>query len=453
ETVEVLRERLRSPIPHADAVRPAPSRTERLAFYVAAGLPVGGLLVVLVLLPLVGRMRGSEADRRNRAALADGRDQLDAAADLPDDEAVDAIYAALRLALVDGLELPAGALSPGELDDHLRATDCPDDLCERLTAILQWCEDRRYAPSSQLDADEVDHRIAETRTALDDLERAQSSGNLSSLASVGLAVVAVVLVGLAAPMAATAGEAADTADHFDDALKAHDNQNWSTAADRWKQLVDRRPDAPVLLHNWALSLVQTDRLGEARHALERAALLAPRHDTIGEHAETLRRLITVRRIEKSRGMQAAPALERGLGWWRAATAVPARLFAIGLVVALWLLFLGLLGRRWTPTRGRLRSAATTALVVGLLGLVGAGAGWLARWQIRTSTDVAVVTATPTARQAPSSHRTARPPGFPNRPSRPCRSGNHVSDFWFGTGLSPFIPIPPVPASQSDSDSD
>ncbi len=161
------------------------------------------------------------------------------------------------------------------------------------------------------------------------------------------------------------------------------------AARRYKVLLDTRGPDPVLLYNLGTSWAQTDELGKALWALERARLRAPSDGAIKQNLEIIRQRVRVARMsQKVRGRltQGDPEgvfwvrLLTSFGWW----------WLLGPLVLGNLLFFVFLGLRRSSPEGGVRDAWTVGAgvmaVLVLLALVGV----VARQAVVDSVTVGVV---------------------------------------------------------------
>lgn len=430
---ERLREKLRAPIRELE--RGGPSALDRVGFWVGTGVPLAAVMLLLAWGPIGRRLRDARSGRERDRTFDRARARLDEADPPSTDQASEVAYDALRIALVDGLDLPAGALSPNDLDPHLERIGCPEDLRDELTDILQWCESSRYAPDARSDRLETEEWLEKLRAALGDLAERRHDGDIDPASQVTVVVAAALAFAAAtatmpAPLVAAEDDSVDAT--FDRALEHHDAGDYAEAADVWRRLTEQAPERAAIWHNYAMSLVQTGDLGRARLAVERAARMAPHDFRVDENLERIRRLVTIDRLEKAPKRARLLELEAGLEWWKLAESTSSRPLAIGLIVALWLLAGGLALRKF-GRRILTRSLGTVVAAAGLLGLLAVSGAWFARTRILQTTNPAVVVDSPTTYEAPSEHASRREVTPPLRPGTMVDVTERRND-WVRVGL-------------------
>lgn len=402
-STERLLANLPGPIRHRDVATGSVSVIEKITFFVGAGVPLAGILFLLVGPSLKRRVRRSQAEKPKRRALNDARETLERARDLPPEEAPEAIFDAVRRYLVEALDIPAGDVDPGDLEPRLRDVGCSDDVRESLIEVVSWCEEARFAPAAQIDATEATTKIEESLDTLTSLDRARSSGSLGAVSqTVALLLTATAL--LAAPTQSAVAETNldESSRDFRRALKLYDDRKWEESAAKWEETLIDSPEDPVLLHNRALALAHAGRLGPARLAAERAALAAPGNEAIQRSLETIRRLVDLKRLKLSAVRDSIGSMEPGLGNWKTAASVGVRPLAVGIALGLWVLLFGLLGRRFAQRDGY-EALGTVITVVALTALAVTAIGWTLQWRVTTTVEPAVLTERPAPRQAPSKH--------------------------------------------------
>jgi tetratricopeptide (TPR) repeat protein len=410
---EQLRDELRTPIRNLD--RAGGSALLRVGFWIGAGLPLAAIVVLLAWGPLRRRLREARSGRKRSRTFERARTRLDEADPQSPDEASDIAYDALRIALVDGLDLPAGALSPNDLEPHLERIECPEPLRDDLTDILTWCESSRYAPDAGTDRTETEEWLEKLRAALDRLAEKRRDGDITAASQVTVISVAAAFTAIVAAPAPLVGAEGDSVERgFDRALQHHDAQKYGKAADAWRPLTEEAPTNAAIWHNYASSLVQTGDLGRARLAIERAARLAPHHGQIDQTLNRIRRLVALERLEQAPERAQMLELEANVEWWKLAASTSSSPLAIGLIIALWLLAGGLALRRF-GRRIMSRSLGTVLAAAGLLGVLAVSGAWLARTRVLKTTHPAIVVESPTVYEAPSEHASRRevlPPLLP-----------------------------------------
>ncbi len=376
-----------------------------LVWGLGASLPLIGIVALLLSGPLRRRVAHLTSEHSRLRSFRRARERLDVADPRAADEVSDAIHDALQIALVDGLELPAGALSADDLPRRLERLDCPDDLREEVTAIARWCESSRYAPRSSGEPLDAADWLAKTRTALEELEELVRSERLHPLYETSLVVLTVISL-LAIPGVAFGAEDPSLAEKYDAALELHAAEDYERAATEWQSLVDGFPDRAAVWHNYAVSLARLDRLGDARLAIERAARRAPNHERIEANLARIRRLVALDRLERAPGFERAPKLESDLEWWKLAASTSLPPLGLATLAGLWLLALGLAVRTF-GSRTLTRSLGTLLAAAGLLGLVTTAGLWIGRARTLQTVEPAVVVESTPAREAPSEHASMR----------------------------------------------
>lgn len=382
------------------------SPTRQPWFWIGAGIPAAGLVLLLAGPALARRWTAWRKSDTPKTGVERARSSLDDADPEDPDAAARSIERAFKVYLSDTWNIPNEELGGTALDDALAERDVPKSERRDLRRLLEWCEQTRYAPGDSTGGASVESALESAREVLDRLEQSATSSADASAMSAGL--VFFVLLPLALPGSAAA-QTVD-ADAFSSALETYESKDWERATEAWSDLVDRHPRRVDLLTNLGLAAARAGDLGRARHALERARRIAPSASRVRTNLEVVRKLVALER-RNDRSRPPAPA-DVGLGAWRLATAYSDGWNAVGVVVALWLLFLGLLGRRMADSR-RLVSASTVAAAVGALLVVVSASAWTASTVVRNGTDPVVVTdRKPALRTGPSEHASNHPSAGP-----------------------------------------
>lgn len=415
--IETLLSELSGPIRHPDAVSGPPGTTERLVFWVGGGVPLFGIVLLAVGPALSRRVRQArdEGDGRRDAANRAKHSLEQITVDSGSDDPASTIHGAIRAYLGSALSIPGGQITCGDVEPRLREAGLDDETVEEISAILEWCESRRFSPSTDIEPSEADSIAERAAAAIDAIERARRGGRLRTLsetATTGLVGGFLITALLVVPSLVTASSPEDDST-FEEAVALQDRERWKEAADRWRELETATGELPTAAaYNLGTALAHLERLGEARLHLERAARTAPGHGKIRNNIEKVRKVVELRRIEAASDASGR-ASEPGVGLWKLATGLDDRALALGAVICLWIALLGMLGRRrWRDFPYKF--VASPAFAVGLLGGLAAIGLWGGKWSVDSTVEPVVVTAAEGAdlRRGPSENATAEQTPFP-----------------------------------------
>lgn len=381
------------------------SPTQSPSFWFAAAIPAVGIVLLIAGPAVARRWSAWRSSDDPDSAAARARQRLAEADPGDSDAAARTIEDALKTYLADARSVPPNQLGTAGLDEALEDQGVSTELRAELRRLLAWCEETRYAPGESTGGASVDSALESARRLLERLE--ESASGAPGASESGAAAVAAI-VAFAASVAAPGTVDAETVDdaEFNDALEAHQSEQWNRASEAWSRLAEQHPRRVDILTNLGLAAARSGDLGRARLALERARLLTPDVSRIRNDLRVVEKLVALEQRNDT-ARPPAPA-DVGLGVWRLTTSYPTAWAAIGFVVGLWLLFLGLAARR-ASTSNRLRSVGTALAVLGGAVLVVAAAAWAGSTVVRESHQpVVVVEQQPSLRSGPTEHASTHP---------------------------------------------
>lgn len=417
DPVETLLAELSGPIRRPDAVSGPLGTTERLVFWVGGGVPLFAI-ILLAFGPAVSRRvrRSRDEGDGHRDAAKRAKHLLEqVAAGSESDDPASTIHTVLRTYLGSVLSIPGGQITCGDVEPLLRETGLDDETVEEVSVILEWCESRRFSPSTDIEPSETDSIAERAAAAIDSIERARRRGRLRSLSETTTAglVAGVLITALLVVPSLVAASSPDEGSIFEEAVALQDREKWEEAVDRWRELESAAEKLPTAAaYNLGTALAHLEKLGEARLHLERAARAAPSHRKIRNNNEKVRKLVELRRIEAASDASDR-ASEPGVGLWKLAAGLDDRIVALGAVISLWIALLGMLGRRrWGNSPYRF--VASSAFAVGLLGGLAAIGVWGGKWSVDSTVEPVVVAGVERAdpRRGPSENASAEQTPFP-----------------------------------------
>lgn len=333
---------------------------------------LAGLAFVIFLatafLPRLEKLRRKNApERRRKSATRQVFELLDEAGDDPG-----AIYAALRDWLSSAFDVPRGAVTASDLPRAFADRGLDEEVARRLAAVLEKCETARFAP----DGADTSTLAEEAREVAEWLTK---TGDVPRGVAVSLVTWSALLL-VATSAWATPG--------LDSALAAQEAQDWSKAAEQWAQITEKHPDAVDAWYNLGTTAAQAEDWATARHALERAAYLAPLDSDVSHNRDIVARIVRLHAIERSRTGRTMDGDEM-LFWWDIAAHVDPHVAGI-LLIVFWLLAAALVVVRRRTDSAAIRDAAFVGLVLSIVLGLTATFGAAARAHLLANTEAVVL---------------------------------------------------------------
>jgi tetratricopeptide (TPR) repeat protein len=402
DLLETLVGRLAAPTSEINITGPKPPLSERRLFWLLAAAAALGTLLVWLATPFGALWERFRPGIQRGASYKEALSLLDEPAQTPGVERLDRIRRALSTYMTQVAGVPAGSVTEADLPEHLNGRGLNGELVDRVVQLLRGLDEARYSPDKQARQAVAEELRGECRECLERLEaqRRRKQWRAKSAAAVVLACVAASALTAAAGVA-HAQQAPD--ERVDRAIEAQAEQRWDEAATLWEEVAEDHPEAADVLYNLGTSLAHTADLGGARAALERASTLAPGDADIEANRDIVEQLVRLRQVEEARGTSHDNTTTEGIFWWRLATGVSDDFLPLGLLIALWLLFVASLLRRFSSREG-LQSAALAVLVISAIVTVAVAGAWYGRARVLEQVQPAVVINEQIElRQGPSDH--------------------------------------------------
>jgi len=406
------------------AARPLDPAENRSLYLLAAGLPLGGL-ILLALAPGLSRLYRRFRPQDDALSFpTDAREEFSGIASGDTDGTVSSIHETWRRYLCRVLDLQSARPDSGEIRSALERREVDSAVIDEIVEILTWCEERRFSPKREPGEDELaeiaersNRTLTRLREALHPDGPGEPGGSNAVAVALACALFALSAASTPASLASDGGREGAPDPSFERAVELHESGDWSRAAETWSQLLrsSNRP-AAAARYNLGTALARLDELGDARLQLERAALEHPGRDKIAGNLAVVRRLVDRERVEAARSSGRAQLDAEGIRWWKFFAGLDERPLWLTIVVAAWIAFLAAVSRR-LAAGGLVRHLATWTTAAAVAALVGAAGALGAKRAVLAGPGPAVVTAqeTPVVRSGPSRHAPrvdVQPPAVP-----------------------------------------